>query len=49
LITIRSTEEWKAWLERLAEYRRLTVADLIDQAIVSMARETRFPEPPPPR
>lgn len=49
LITIRSTPEWKASLERFAEFKRLTVADLIDHAIVAFAREEAFPEPIPKR
>lgn len=49
LTNIRSTEAWKAWVDRLAEFRRETVADLIDHALVNLARESGFPEMPPRR
>lgn len=49
LTTIRSTPEWKAALEELAEFKRLTVADVIDHAIVAYARGEAFPKPIPKR
>jgi hypothetical protein len=47
--TIRSTPAWKAWVERLADFDRSTVSDLIDHALVAYAREKRFPDAPPKR
>jgi hypothetical protein len=46
---IRSTPVWREWLVALAEYQRLSVADVIDQAVVGYARQIRFPKPAPKR
>ena len=47
---IRSSPEWKAWLERLVEFHRSpSVADLVDDAVVLLARELKVPEAPPKR
>jgi hypothetical protein len=47
--TIRSTAAWKAWVERLAEFDRSTVADVVDHALVAYAREKGFAEAAPRR
>ena len=47
--TIRSTEAWKAWVERLAEFDRSTVADVVDHALVEYARNKGFTEAAPRR
>jgi hypothetical protein len=47
--TIRSTAAWKAWVDRLAEFDRSTVADVVDHALVVYAREKRFAEAAPKR
>lgn len=49
LTNIRSTEDWKAWLDELAQFDRSTVADVIDHALVDYARAKGFPKPAPPR
>jgi hypothetical protein len=47
---IRSTKAWKDELEAFAEWERTsTVADLIDKAVVSYARERGYPKPFPKR
>jgi hypothetical protein len=46
---IRSTPAWREWLVELAEFQRLTVADVIDQAVVAYARQAKFPKPIPKR
>jgi hypothetical protein len=47
---IRSSPEWKAWLERLVVFNRSpSLADLVDDAVVLLAREIKFPEMPPKR
>jgi hypothetical protein len=48
-VAVRASVAWKEWLDRFADFRRLTVADVIDQALVSHARETGFTELPPKR
>jgi hypothetical protein len=47
--TIRSTPEWKAWLDRLADHCRLNVSDTADRALVELARSVGFKEAPPRR
>ncbi len=49
MTNIRSTESWRGWLDRFAAFRRLTVADVIDQSVVAHARETGFSEEAPKR
>lgn len=47
---IRSSEEWKQWIERLAEFDRgSSVADLLDRAAVAYAKKIGFDEPAPRR
>jgi hypothetical protein len=46
---IRSTPAWREWLVELSGFRRLTVADVIDQALVAYARDNKFPRQAPPR
>jgi hypothetical protein len=47
---IRSTQEWKAWVDELADFDRApSVNDLVDRALVSYAREVKFPKPAPKR
>jgi hypothetical protein len=49
LTNIRSSPEWKAWLDELAKFDRSTVADVIDHALVDYARGKGFPKPAPER
>lgn len=47
---IRSTPEWKGWLERLSEFDRApSISDLVDRMATTYARKIRFSEPPPKR
>jgi hypothetical protein len=48
-VSIRATAEWKAWLEKLADFDRGSVADVIDRALARYATEIRFPDSPPKR
>ncbi len=43
---VRGSAEWKAWLEELAMANRQTVAGLLDTAVVRLAKEIGFREPP---
>ena len=45
---VRSMPEWKGWLSRFAEAQRKDVSDVIDEALLRMARAEGF-EPPPKR
>jgi hypothetical protein len=46
---VRSTAAWKAWVEELAEFKRMTVSDVIDHAIVAYARDEGFTKAAPKR
>jgi len=46
---IRSTPEWKKWLERLADHCRTNVSDTVDRSLVELARNAGFKEVPPKR
>jgi predicted transcriptional regulator len=48
-VAVRASEAWKEWVDQLADYKRLTVADVIDQALVKYARDEGFPEAAPKR
>lgn len=48
-IMVRSTDEWKEWVEELAAFKRMTASDLIDHALVAFAREAGFTKMPPRR
>jgi hypothetical protein len=48
-VAVRSSLAWKEWVDRLAGFKRLTVADVIDQALVKYARDEGFTEVAPPR
>jgi hypothetical protein len=43
---IRSTPEWKGWLEVFAREANFTVTDLINQALILMAKHYQRPGPP---
>ena len=49
LTNIRSTPEWRAWLDELSKFDRSTIADVIDHALVDYARAKGFPKPAPQR
>ena len=49
VMTIKGTIEWKAWLDRLAEFSRLPNTILIDLALAEWAKNHGFQEPPPKR
>jgi excisionase family DNA binding protein len=48
-VSIRVAPEYRDWLDRLAEFKRLTLVDVIDQALVKYARDEGFDEVAPKR
>jgi hypothetical protein len=47
---IRSSPEWKEWVDGLAEFDRApSVNELFDRALVAYAREIKYPKPAPKR
>lgn len=49
IMAMRGSQEYKAWLERLAEFDRSSVAEMTERAQARYAREIGFEEPPPKR
>ena len=49
VLSIRGAEEWRAWVGRLADHSRLKVADVIDRALLTYAKQEGFTEPAPRR
>lgn len=49
VVQVRGSDEWKAWVERLAAFHRGTIADVTDRALAAYARQIGFNEPPPER
>jgi hypothetical protein len=49
IISIRGTEEWRDWLNRLSDHCRTDGAKLVDAALVAYAQSKGFNEPPPRR
>jgi hypothetical protein len=43
---IRSMPEWKEWLGRFSEAQRKDIPDLVDEALLRMARAEGFELPP---
>jgi hypothetical protein len=46
VLTIKGNDAWKRWVEEYAEAKGTTPADLIEQALASMARRDKHPAPP---
>lgn len=49
VINIKGDPEWGTWVEKLAEHNRMSVAGLVDQALVLMAKASKFDDKPPKR
>jgi hypothetical protein len=48
-VTIKGRPEWRAWVDRGAEYCRTDVAKLVDAALVEYLKQRGFDEPAPKR
>jgi hypothetical protein len=48
-VAIRATNEWVAWLEKLAKHYRTTTTGVIDRALTEWAASQGYAEPPPER
>ena len=49
VLTIKGTDEWRAWLEELADYLRTPTSTIVDHALVRYAKEMGFPKEAPKR
>ena len=47
-VTLRGSEEWKSWVEGLADHCRTDVAKVIDRALIDLARKEGY-KPDAPR
>jgi hypothetical protein len=48
-VNIRTFPAWKEWVDEFAEFDRCSLVELFDRALVSYAREKKFPKPAPRR
>jgi uncharacterized protein (DUF1778 family) len=49
IVSIRVSSEYRDWLNRLAEFERVNLSDLLDRAITRYARDVQFKEVAPKR
>jgi hypothetical protein len=45
-LQVRGSAEWKAWVGKLADTNRQSVAGMVDQALAYWAQKTGFTSPP---
>lgn len=48
-VTIKGNEEWKEWLEQVADHCRVTVSAFLDSAAAEYAKTRGFTKEPPKR
>jgi Meiotically up-regulated gene 113 len=46
VVQIRGSEEWKVWIEEIADKEGDTVAKLFERALRKFAKESGYPDPP---
>jgi ribosomal protein L16 Arg81 hydroxylase len=49
VLTIKGTEAWSQWLNRLADHVRLPASTMVDHALIRYAKEMGFSEEAPKR
>jgi hypothetical protein len=49
VLTIKGTEEWRAWLEGLGVHLRTPTSTIVDHALVRYAKEMGYTKEAPPR
>ena len=49
VLTIKGTDEWRGWLERLGEHLRTPTSTIVDHALVKHAKDVGFAEEAPKR
>jgi len=49
VLTIKGTDEWRDWLERLGKHLRTPASTIVDHALVKYAKEMGFEERAPER
>jgi hypothetical protein len=49
ITNIRSSTEWREWVDEFATFAKSSVSDLVDRALIGLARELKFPKQAPKR
>ena len=49
IISMRGSEEWREWLNALADHAHMPATTLIDQALLRYAQSVGFEQPMPKR
>jgi hypothetical protein len=49
VLTIKGTDEWRAWLEELGDHLRTPTSTIVDHALVRYAKEMGFDKEAPKR
>lgn len=49
VLTIKGTDEWKAWLNGLSDFLRIPTSTVVDLALVQYAKTEGYTEQPPKR
>jgi len=49
ILTMRGSEEWREWLNGLAEFCRLPTTTLVDHAVIKYAKDVGYEVAPPKR
>ncbi len=49
VLTIKGTDAWRGWLERLAKHLRTPTSTIVDHALIRYAKEMGFEEEAPER
>lgn len=49
VLSMRGSQEWKEWVDELADFLRLRTPDVVDKALVDLATKSGFTKPPPKR
>jgi antitoxin component of RelBE/YafQ-DinJ toxin-antitoxin module len=49
VLKLRVTEEYEEWVKKVADHMGIDISTLLDMGVTKVARDIRFPIPPPPR
>jgi hypothetical protein len=49
IVAVKGSPEWRDWLNRGADFLRLSTATVVDLAVISYLKANGFKEPPPKR
>jgi hypothetical protein len=49
VLTVKDSPQWRDWLNRGADFLRLSTATMVDLAVIEFLKRNGFKEPPPKR